>query len=247
MRGLFARGLDDGKGNDPDSAFRVIGSTQSDSFQAHFHRAYFRDYGYGGTGSSTQLDAMQQDSPMVTTGGDPTTGARAREEITNGTNGTPRTGNETRSENMAWAYMIKYRVNVSTQGGILDQANSFTVKQTVPALTVTGSTTTAGGLVKDTIYSNNIIKASLVFGGSSTIIKGFNVSSITDNSQGNFTIAWVIPFANANYCVQVLANNGVPYEFAHDANSINICILDNDFSGAYRDSSYISVIAVGEQ
>ncbi len=107
MRGMFLRGVDNGRGEDPE-AYRVIGSTEADKFQGHFHRSYYRNYGYGGTGSSTQLDACLQDSPMEVVGGDPTTGSRAREEITNGTNGTPRTSNETRPKNIAVAYIIKY-------------------------------------------------------------------------------------------------------------------------------------------
>lgn len=57
---------------------------------------------------------------------------------------------------------------------------------------------------------NQFIKAWVVFDASSgtpTISTSFNVTSITDNGVGNFTINFTTAFANANYAVSGMAGN----------------------------------------
>ena len=88
MRGEFLRGWDDSRGIDTARAF---GSLQLDQFQGHFHsvvNAYGNQFyqpsgGYGSAGFT----------------GSPTT---------DGVNGTPRTGSETRPRNLAHLFCIKY-------------------------------------------------------------------------------------------------------------------------------------------
>ena len=103
-RGVFTRGLDDGRGLDPDGSFRVVGSTQSNAFQGHWHDVWaYADgahsgYGlpFGGTAySGTTLSIYPY-------------GWTARGATTDGTNGTPRTASETRPDNIAVVYIIKY-------------------------------------------------------------------------------------------------------------------------------------------
>jgi hypothetical protein len=61
-----------------------------------------------------------------------------------------------------------------------------------------GSTTPS----RNTLYKENIVKAWVTFFGNAGTIEiadGFNVSSITDNGTGNYTVNWITPFATANY------------------------------------------------
>ncbi len=93
MRGMFMRGVDDGRGLDHEST-RVVGSTQTDTFQGHYHRIGYINSGggQGGTnGIATALNTYQTHEP-----------------ISDETNGTPRTSSETRPKNIAISYIIKY-------------------------------------------------------------------------------------------------------------------------------------------
>lgn len=100
LRGEFLRGLDDGRGVD---SGRALGTAQADQIQGHRHRMYAAFYdrvGGAGTGAAITQAAGNNTSQ---TGGD-----AIREEISNGTNGTPRTGEETRPRNVAMLACIKY-------------------------------------------------------------------------------------------------------------------------------------------
>ncbi len=93
MRGIFTRGLDNGAGIDPS---RAIGITQLDQFQGHYHTGSF----WAGTSTGFSSGAFTGPS---TFGGQVTTPA------TDGTNGTPRNGLETRPRNVAWLGCIRYQ------------------------------------------------------------------------------------------------------------------------------------------
>lgn len=91
LRGAFSRAWDDARGIDPS---RVIASLQLDAFQGHEHNYIAPSVGgpvVGNAGSNTQN----------ITG---TTSAT----VSNGSNGTPRFGNETRPINYALMPVIKY-------------------------------------------------------------------------------------------------------------------------------------------
>lgn len=107
FRGMFARGLDSGKGWDSESS-RVIGSTQTDTMQGHWHVLYSPsdavnlklDYTFaGGTsrgmvGSTGFSDAQADKSANL--------------YPNNLSDGTPRRSSETRPKNIAVNYLIKY-------------------------------------------------------------------------------------------------------------------------------------------
>jgi|TARA_R100000455_G_C6206534_1_gene75498 hypothetical protein len=44
-------------------------------------------------------------------------------------------------------------------------------------------------------------------GGNCTMYDSFNVSSVADNSTGNYTVNFTTAMANANYCAHVSAGN----------------------------------------
>lgn len=108
MRGKFARGHDDGAGNDPDAASRTacntggntgdnIGSCQDDAFQGHYHDLKFTgtiNTGVGGAvGGSASYSTDSQE---------------VRSPITDGSNGTPRTTSETRPDNVYFTFCIRH-------------------------------------------------------------------------------------------------------------------------------------------
>lgn len=94
LRGEFVRGWDDGRGVDSGRAFA---SAQLDQFQG-FH--------LGASGGNKLTMA-----PLSITGGASNapyvTGSDYFVPVSNGTNGTPRTGSETRARNIALLYCIK--------------------------------------------------------------------------------------------------------------------------------------------
>lgn len=96
LRGEFIRGWDNGRGQD---SGRSIGTSQSDAFQGHHHS--YRYYNQFLAGGGSRTDDMPQ-SPNSTSNNRVTT------PISDGSNGTPRTANETRPKNIAMMYCIKY-------------------------------------------------------------------------------------------------------------------------------------------
>lgn len=91
-RGEFPRGWDDGRGVDANRAF---GSAQLDQMQGHFHTADQVGPAASGIGANTFVN---QRLPAANTSG----------PVSDGTNGTPRTGAETRPRNVALLACIKY-------------------------------------------------------------------------------------------------------------------------------------------
>jgi len=94
LRGEFIRGWDNGRGID---SGRSLGSSQLDQFQGHYHAKSTA----GLQGGTAVLGANS--------GGNIYAGSNAevRQPTTDGTNGAPRTGSETRPRNIALMYCIK--------------------------------------------------------------------------------------------------------------------------------------------
>lgn len=97
MRGVVARGWDNGRGLDTS---RTFGSYQDDAFQGHYHTI---QYG-GGTGQAEPMKLTYSYATQYT--GMLDVGVLAPRS--DGTNGTPRTAAETRMKNVALLYIIKY-------------------------------------------------------------------------------------------------------------------------------------------
>jgi len=94
LRGEFIRGFDNGRGIDTG---RALGSSQLDQFQGHYHAKSTA----GLQGGTATLGANS--------GGNIYAGSNAeiRQPTTDGVNGAPRTGTETRPRNIALMYCIK--------------------------------------------------------------------------------------------------------------------------------------------
>lgn len=106
LRGRFLRGLDGTANIDPDKASRtamnsggntgnLIGSIQTDAFQGHKHRMTYHNNPGG------------SEMPGANTVGGSSDTTMSGVVISDGTNGTPRTANETRPVNAYVNYIIK--------------------------------------------------------------------------------------------------------------------------------------------
>ena len=87
--------------------------------------------------------------------------------------------------------------------------DSLTNKTLVNAVLTTPTVTTAAPAtpVAQTLYEDSIVKGWVVFNTAGTISDDLNVSSITDNGAGDWTINWVTSFANTNYAISVTSSN----------------------------------------
>ena len=112
-------------------------------------------------------------------------------------------------------------------------------------------TALSGGSVKiNSLYANNIVKGWVNYDNiTPTVNDSFNVSSVSDNSLGNYTVNWDLDFANTNYAVGGMvdddAQNGF-LQFVNMANgSTNIRLMSD--AGALFDSNKSCILAIGQQ
>lgn len=101
-RGYALRGLDAAASVDPDGASRDFGSIQGHAFMGHYHRMYAQVYDRGGGGTLAGINQTAGNN-ISQTGGD-----AVRQPITDGVNGTPIYGSETRMINVATTFGIRY-------------------------------------------------------------------------------------------------------------------------------------------
>lgn len=100
--------------------------------------------------------------------------------------------------------------------------------------------------VDDTVAATRV-KAWVNFQGTGTIAinDSYNVSSITDNGSGDYTVVWDTDFANANYAVVAISTTGQTYLAIVAAGSVRI--YTTDALGNVADASIVCVIAIGDQ
>jgi hypothetical protein len=117
------------------------------------------------------------------------------------------------------------------------------------ALSVTGNATITGTLTATGGVANSI-KAWVNFNGTGTVaIRGsFNVTSITDNGTGDYTINFTNAMTDANYSIAGTASRNTignyasffsPYSSAPTTTALRIQAVN--FAGGLEDSLYTSV------
>jgi hypothetical protein len=123
---------------------------------------------------------------------------------------------------------------------------------TIPAVTGTAITTGDTGSVTKSMVSTStstgmgICRAWVNFNGQGTVAirDSFNVSSITDNGTGNYTVNFTTAMPNANFCAVCagsdLSAGTVVIPKVYSASSINVLTLANDGTGA-GDAIYVNV------
>ena len=110
LEGAFLRGTGShatsnmADGND--FAGPSVGAFENDSFQGHFHNVQFKDDNdyFIKSGVLTHSGSTQR----YHEGAEASSSLRAKASVTDGTNGTPRAGDETRPFNAGVKYCIKY-------------------------------------------------------------------------------------------------------------------------------------------
>jgi hypothetical protein len=110
---------------------------------------------------------------------------------------------------------------------------------------------------RNTLYANNIVKGWINIEGNQAIAairNSFNVSSLTDNTTGDYTITWAQGFKTATYAVAGIAtrstgvNDGyvqVQNEEGMTATSLRVEITNS--AGSTWDPPIVTIIAIGDQ
>lgn len=241
LRGVGLRGLDHGRGLDVDGVNRAIGSYQADEFKSHNHKTYATDTvgnPVNGTGDTVAWRG----------GGTPS-------GLTTGYTG----GTETRGKNVAvdwlvYAETLSYDLTLN-QGSALTlggyTASYFTPLANIPSLIKSNLNVTGDAPM-------GVCRAWINFNGTTTTptIRGsMNVSSITDNGVGDYTINFTTPMPDANYTFALAVNNfgksqacdstinvyGYNGEYSLSTTSIRVTSFIERIGPAAYDASYVSV------
>lgn len=92
----------------------------------------------------------------------------------------------------------------------------------------------------------DILKGWINFNGVTDVINdSYNVSSITDNGMGDYTVVWTTSFSNANYAVSITGNAN-----CYSLNSIatgSVRFYTNSETGVPVDASMVCVLATGDR
>lgn len=186
----------------------AVGTTQEDAFQSHWHqkKAFSRTSNLANTGTTNYyIDAAT--SLIGVDAVDSAGKSFVQDPITDGVNGAPRTANETRVKSYIVITCIK-------------AANGFSDPALVDLEAIAdGYTELYGGVIRHDIAQAlsdaakaqaraNIdipyrCRAWVSFNGNGTVaIRGSgNVSSVTDNGVGDYTVNFTTAMPDVNYCV----------------------------------------------
>jgi len=108
-----------------------------------------------------------------------------------------------------------------------------------------------GGEVSGPIPYDGIVKAWIQFIGTGaiSIVGSYNVDTIVDNADGDYSVNWDIDFAGVDYVVVAVCGGTVTKRFAFvqsiSASSVRIHTLDE--AGNKADANLIFVMAIGSQ
>lgn len=219
----------------------VAGVIQQDAMQGHYHR------GQSGTGSGTSWGSTSAGAGTSTMPDGP-----IREATTDGTNGTPRTANETRTLNVTGCWVIKL-FGAVTNVGSADAAQLATDYANLAGV-VSGLSASKLN-ISDKRVCSAWVNFSVV-GTTVNVLDGYNVGSIIRNGAGDFTLNFTTPLANANYAETVSAAAAAgstaaspiggrwPY-LRNVKSTTQLAIYVMTYSGTGHDPSFCSVHIFG--
>jgi len=98
-------------------------------------------------------------------------------------------------------------------------------------------------------------KAWIRFNGTGTpaIVSSYNVTSITDNGTGDYTITFTTAFSNTNYCLiatadsQIGSTNATRSVEIHTLSVGSVRIQTVNTAGGLEDMEYVSLVIFGDQ
>lgn len=100
-------------------------------------------------------------------------------------------------------------------------------------------------------YHPGVAKAWVTFDGTGTVSikESHNVSSVTDNGTGDYTIGFTTAFATAHYCVAGLAKDGnLTVQIKTGSTpTTTACDIEVNGGGSMFDSSKVTVVFFGDQ
>ena len=125
--------------------------------------------------------------------------------------------------------------------------------QAAGAITISSANTAfipaavSGTPAQNALFRNNLVKAWISFDGTGTITikESFNVTSITDNGTGDYTVTWDRDFSAGTYAVNVTSQQFTTATSASQvlAGSVRISTLNS--ADAAADADYVVCIAMG--
>jgi hypothetical protein len=94
-------------------------------------------------------------------------------------------------------------------------------------------------------------KAWVNFQGDGTVAirDNFNVSSITDNNTGDYTVNFTTALANANYCISGMAmnsNNFIAINSSTNPATSSVRVSVRNYDGSGEDGNYVCVAIHGD-
>ena len=122
---------------------------------------------------------------------------------------------------------------------------SVSAQSVVQALRV-GGTVSISGVAGSA--ASGIARGWVRFDGTATSVTSaaaFNVTAITDNGSGNYTIGWTTPFSSANYVVDV--SSSLNNSRLVSISSTNAQVILLDLSGTAADAAIVCMVAFGSQ
>jgi hypothetical protein len=151
----------------------------------------------------------------------------------------------------------------STSGNVLT-SNGTTWQSTAPSSSVAAATQAEMEAASSTTvyvspgrgqYHPGMAKAWLMYNGvTNTILASYNISSVTDNGTGDFTINFTTAFSSADYAMAQMCNAPTATDYAVQIDTANVptasaCRVNviNSGSGAKTDIIRISAVFFGDQ
>lgn len=151
------------------------------------------------------------------------------------------------SANPSWSNIFLAQMQFQTSTPILLEGSTVDANDTTVTVVDPTAARTLTVPNEDVNLGQQVIKGWINFNGTGTIAinDSFNVTSITDNGTGDWTVTWDVDFASANYCPMHFMNNTILKINSMASGSIRVNSFD--LGGGAVDSSIVCIGAIGDR